>query len=689
MKLDDEIFHSVGAYVDADFFKMFTYEFIHGSAEALTDKNKIIISDKLAIKYFGSENAVNKVISHLVNANLKKEFEVVGVYKMPKENSSFDDDLYALYENYWDVSPELETGASWKMRNTVFVLVPDAARVATVEQHLQPYAENNNKVREDFLIQRFKLDAFDGMAVRDVANNVPSSLTREATPLSAVIGCAVNGILVLLIACFNLTNTAIALSSKRLKEIGIRKVMGSKRVQLILQYIGETLVICFIALLFGIALAETFLLPSFNQLWPYMKLESDYFGKPDFLIFMVGILFFTGVVAGSYPALYVSKFQPTAILKGKLQFGGNNFVTYILLGTQLILSLAGIVCAFAFVDNAKYQRDFDLGFNKDGVISSYVDGRLEYEAFRNALAGNPDIISISGTPHHVNSSFYNDPVAYEGQEIETNILDAGDDYVKTVGMTLLEGRDFTKDSETDRKESVLVTQEFVRQYGWDKPIGKQIIWMDTVKLYVVGVIKDVYSLWEPLEPMMVRYAAPDKVNYIVVHTTPDKLNAVNAYMEQTWKATFPNRLYASRFLNAGAVEAGNVNKNILIMFVFQGIVSLLLSITGLYTLVSLNIIKRLKEIGMRKIMGASIANISRIINTQFSFIVMIACLAGAYLGASLSDLLMRSIWEHSKRTTLISMIISCVVLIVVCVLSVAYKTYQTARMNPVDVLRSE
>lgn len=689
IQIGDEMFGTNSAYIDADFFKMFTVEFIHGSAAAMTDKSKVVISDQLATRYFGNENPIGKAITHLVRSDLKKEYEIVGVYKLPKTNSSFDEDLFALYDNYWDVSAEFENGANWKMRNALFVYVTNPDRIGAIEQQLKPYIENNNKVREDFLVQEFRLDQLKGMAVRDEVTNRPGTITRQASPLSAVIGCAVMGVIMLLIACFNLTNTSIALSSMRLKEIGIRKVMGSMRKQLIMQFIGETMVICFIALLLGLALADSFLLPSFNQLWPYMKLEANYFEKPEFLMVIIGVLFFAGLVAGSYPAFYVSKFQPTAILKGKQQFGGNGIATYIFLGAQLVFSLAAIVCSVAFVDNARFQRDFDMGFNKDGVIYTFVDNRSEFETYRNSLAGNTDILSISGSPNHVHSNYYNDPIKHESQEIETNIMDVGDDYMKTVGMTLLEGRDFVKDSETDRKESVIVTEELVRKFGWDKPLGKEIIWMDTVKLYVVGVAKDIYSLWEPLEPMMVRYANPEKVNYLIVNAKFDKVQDVNSFMEKQWKATFPNRLYSPRYMNSGAIEANQVNKNILIMFLFEGGVALLLSITGLFTLVSLNIIKRMKEIGVRKVLGASVANISRIINTQFVIILVIACLIGAYGGMSMSDLLMGSIWDHHRSPTVITAVLSCILLIAACVLSVAVKTYKTAKMNPVDVLRSE
>ncbi|HEY3402472.1 MAG TPA: ABC transporter permease, partial [Ohtaekwangia sp.] len=592
MRAGNEIFKTNSAYVDIDFFRMFTFDFIHGSAEDLTDKRKIVISDELALKYYGNTNAVGKILTYLPGNTDQQEFEVVGVYVLPPINSSFNRDLYGLYENYLATSPQLKESTNWKDMNTLFVFIPDERKVASVEKQINVYTENNNTAQDEFSIQEFKLDRFQGMASRDAQVNRPGRQTRGGHPVAANISLIVLSVLILIIACFNLANTAIALSQKRLKEIGLRKMMGSVRSQLIFQYINETLIICFVALIVGLWLADAVLLPSFNALWPFMKLETHYLDKPDFLFFMIGVLSLTGFLAGSYPAFYISKFNPVQILKGKLQFGGNNVVTYFLLCAQLVLSLCGIVCGFAFADNARWQAAFDNGFSEDTGIITYVDSYAEYEVFRNALSGNKDIVSVSGSPQDMLSGFDHGQVLHRGQEVESIILHAGDDYLKTTGMTLLQGRDFIRGSDIDRRESVIVTEEFVRLYGWDNPLGKQVIMKDTLKFYVVGVAQDVYSVWEPLEPMMIRYA-PDEVNYVLVKTTEGKVAEVDAFMKAKWKATFPNRLYESRFMNSGNAEAEMVNKGLLSVFFFLGAVALLLSAAGLFTLVSLNIIKRM------------------------------------------------------------------------------------------------
>jgi len=563
--------------------------------------------------------------------------------------------------------------------------------VSSIQEQLKQYVSNNNTIREDFIIKYFLVEPFVGMAVRDSYADKNGTWTRDGSPLAAVIGIGLMGLFVLLIAIFNLTNTAIAISSRRLKEIGIRKVMGSMRKDLIAQFIGETTVICFVALLLGVVIAEAFLLPAFNKLWPDFNMVTDYFGRPNFMIFMVVTLILTSLLAGSYPAFYISKFEPASILKGTLKFGGTNLFTRVLLCLQFAISLAGIVCSFAFTDNATFQRNFDMGFDRKGVIFTSVNGRSEYETYRNALAENPDIVSITGTQTHLYASGFNDPIKHEDKEIEVDILDVSADYLDVLDIDLKEGRNFEPESATDRKESVIITEGLAKQLNMTKPIGKEIIWLDTVKYFVVGVVADIYNngLWEKMDPVMFRYADKNKVNHILVKADAAKLLAINKFMEEKWKAIFPDKLYDSDLMDDEMIEADTVNRNLVKMFTFLGIVALLLSITGLFTLVSLNIIKKMKEIGMRKVLGASTWNITAIINREFIIILFLSSILGAALGWSLSSVFMESIWDYYQNVSITSMIISAAILFVASVLSIGYKIYKTTRLNPSHVLRDE
>lgn len=462
------------------------------------------------------------------------------------------------------------------------------------------------------------------------------------------------------------------------------------RQQLIFQFLGETLFICVIALLVGLLFGEV-LIGAWNQLWEYMKLESNYLDNTGFLIFLGAITIITALLSGGYPAFYISRFEPVSILKGTFKFGGTNWFTKFLLILQYKISLLAIIFAFAFYGNSVYQENFDIGFNPNNVIVAYVNDQSEYETYKNAIAANKDATMVSGTQHGIFSGGYNDPIKFEDKELEVDIIDVGDDYVKTMDLEIIKGRDFRKDSETDRKESIIVTERLAKSFGWDDPIGKEVIWMDTVKLYVVGVIKDIYTngLWREMDPLMLRMTTPDKYTQVVASMPIEKVKDVNKFMEAEWKKIFPNRLYNGRIINEGMVEAVMVNKNIVKMFGFLGLVALIMSATGLFTLVSLNIIKKMKEIGVRKVLGASIGNITRIINTQFVIMLLIASILGCAASYYTVDMLMSSIWKYYQATTVVTFVLSVSVMFVISAVAIGYKVFSAASMNPVKTLRTE
>jgi ABC-type antimicrobial peptide transport system permease subunit len=495
----------------------------------------------------------------------------------------------------------------------------------------------------------------------------------------------------LLIACFNLTNTTIAISARRLKEIGIRKVMGSARIQLVIQFIGETTFICLLALIAGLGIAD-FLVAGWNLMTSnFIHLETDYLGSPGFFLFLCAVLLLTGILAGSYPAFYISKFTPVTVLKGKLKFGGTNYFTRILLGLQFSISLISIVSAIGFLQNAQYQKDYDLGFDVRGAIVARVNDRGEFEIYRNALNDNPLVLSIAGAQSGIFSNPTHEPVKHDSRQVEVDIIEVGDNYLNTMDLKLKEGRDFIKDSETDLRESVIITEKMANLFNWQDPIGKEIIWKDSVKLYVVGVIGDVYTrgLWQEMEPMMIRYVHPDRYNQIVVSTKAEHVSEVNAYMDEQWSKVFPDRLYNGFRMDNILQQVSVLNTSIMYGYVFLGAIALLLSVTGLYTLVSLSIIRRMKEIGIRKIVGASVANITRVVNTEFVVILAIASVMGSWAGFNWCNTIMSTIWKYHQGVNVLTFITAVGLLFTVSFLAIGYKIFSIATMNPVKTLRDE
>lgn len=689
-KKGDDLFKANLAYVDPEFFQLFSFEFIAGNDQDLKDKTNVFISEEVAVRLFNTpQEAFGKSITQVYGTELK-EVKIAGVFMDPPMNSTFyrkGGSAYFHFENGKDENPSLAEN-NWKQEATIFIQINDASRLKAVHDQLQAYIPNNNKVREDFQVKEFALDPFTTMAHRDRDEDIKAS-TWQAPPLSAIVGSAIMGLLVLLIACFNLTNTAIAISSRRLKEIGIRKVMGSVRIQLIVQFISETTVICFFALLVGLGLADI-LIEGWN-LMTANNIHIDPHYSFKFIAFLVSILLFTGILAGSYPAFYISKFNPVNILKGKLQFGGTNTFTRTLLGLQFAISMITIVGAIGFFQNAKYQKDYDLGFDVRGSIVAWINSKNEFENYRNALQQNPDILSVAGASEGIFATQAREAVKFESKQAEVDAIAVGDNYLKTMDLKLIDGRDFIKDSEADRRESIIVTQKMADLFGWKEAVGKEVIWKDSVKLFVVGVVKDVYTggLWKEMEPMMIRYVLPEQYNQIVISTTENKLASVNAFMNKQWNETFPNRLYNGYMLSADLQHVTDLGMSIVYGYGFLGVVALLLSITGLFSLVSLNIVKRMKEIGVRKVLGASVQNIMRVINMEFIIILAVASCFGCWAGLAWSNAIMSTIWKYYQGVNGFTFAIAIVVLFAASLITIGYKVFSVANMNPVKTLRDE
>ena len=691
-KRGDDLFPSQVSYVNPDFFQMFSFDFITGTPSSIKDKNSVLIDETMAVRLFHSpQEALGKTITQVLGADLK-EVKIAGVFKDQPMNSSFykrNGSAFMNFENYKDEYPSAPEN-DWRQLGSLYIQIKDASRVSNVYNQLQPYTKNNNEVREDFQLAELTLDPFVTMAAQDRDGDIRAQ-TWGAPPQSAVIGSVIMGGLILLIACFNLTNSAIAISSRRLKEIGIRKVMGSVRRQLIIQFIGETAFVCLLALVVALALTD-FMIEGWNMMTGNnIHLEAHYFNKPTFVVFITGLLFITAVLAGSYPAFYITKFHPLNILKGKLTLGGTNYFTRILLGLQFSISLISIVSAIGFFQNARYQREYDLGFDVRGSVIVPVNNQSEFDTYHNALQHYPEILSMAGAKSSIGSFRMHEAVKYESKQSEVDIIEVGDDYLKTLDLKLVNGRDFIRNSDTDLKESVIITENMAELFKWTNPLGKEITWRDSINLYVVGVVKDIYTqgLWRDRDAMMIRYTKPDQFSQIIVNAKAENLASINDDMKTEWNKIFPNRLYPGRVLASDLQEVDRLNMSIVYGYGFLGSIALLLSATGLFSLLSLNIVKRLKEIGVRKILGASVLNIVRIINTEFIIILLIASALGSWAGYAWSATIMGTIWRYYQGVNAITLMIAVSITLVISGLIIGYKIYSVSIMDPVKTLKDE
>ncbi|MDX1410176.1 MAG: FtsX-like permease family protein, partial [Saprospiraceae bacterium] len=334
----------------------------------------------------------------------------------------------------------------------------------------------------------------------------------------------------------------------------------------------------------------------------------------------------------------------------------------------------------------------DMGFDMQSVVYAFVKDDAGYRAMRNEMAAHSEVVSMAGSYNSVTRSWYTDPIKYESTELDVDVLDIGSGYLDVIGATIVEGRDFIDKSQTDVERSAIVNQELVRLLGWEDPIGKRFLLRDTVELFVVGVVRDIYvdgALWEPLDPMVMRYVQEPSYRYFSLRTNLSDLTRVKTIMDEKWKEIFPEELSTVTFMEEERSNSALVNRNIRTLFLFLGAVAIILSAIGLFSLVSLNINKRLKELGVRKVLGASVGHLTMKISREFLIILLIAGVLGSAAGYFLSNSLMSSIWSIYVPIGVSVLVISLLIMLVVSGLTIGGRVIRAASVNPADILRDE
>lgn len=688
-KVGDDLFYTWVAGVDPIFFETFTVDLLSGDKSLIKDKRTIFISTEIREKHFpDNEHPIGEIITY-INGDKRIEFKVGGIFKKPPLNTSFFSEAYVHYDNVIDIEGWDEN--NWAIFNTTFVTVNKPEDLPKIEEQLQSYVEIQNRAKEDYKVNHYYLDPFEGMAVRAEKEDIWYHWFNQSLPIAAAIAPGIMAILILLIACFNFTNTSIAIANRRIKEIGIRKVMGSSKKQLVAQFLGENILLTFFGLLVGLLIA-VFLVPAYSAMWPFLDIRLSLTENIEFLGFLVALLFVTGIIAGSYPAFYVSGFQSSSILRGSVKFSGTNSFTRVLLTLQYAISLMAIVSGFIFTQNAEYQKNYDMGFKMESVVFAFIKNEDGFTAMRNELSGSSMIREIAGSKHCATSSRYRDPILFESSELDVSLLDIGVNYLSTIGATIISGRNFIENSQTDVESSVIINEELVRTFGWEKPIGKRIILRDTVELFVVGVVKDMYidgELWNPIEPMLLRYVTQKDYRFISAKVEIGDIKAVKELMDEKYTKIFPDELSPVRYMEDEKAESAEINTNLKVVFIFLGAVAVVLSAIGLFSLVSLNIIKRMKEIGVRKVLGASVGNIVKNISKEFVIILSIASVLGSVGGYYLAEMLMASIWTYYVPIGGAAFGLSIFILFLVSGITIGGKVIRTASINPVYTLRDE
>jgi putative ABC transport system permease protein len=499
-RIGDDMFQRQLAYAEPAFTRLFTFERLSGSL-SLEDKSTILISDELALTWFNTRNAVGKPVTQVINGE-PRELIVGGVYKKFPMNSSFRFDLLTSYDNYFpDPAQRSTIENNWARWATTFLFLKDKSLADHLPKQLEQYIKTQNEARPDLKIHSFYVESFVGMSDRAIKQRNQGHWFGGPMPPAAVIAPFAMAGFLLLVACFNFMNNTIAIAGNRIKEIGIRKVIGGRRKELVIQFLSETMIFCLIAMLVALGLAEYFT-AGWNSMWSGVEMAITYRNNTSLILAIATLMVFTALLAGGYPAFYISAFKPIQILRGTTRFTGANLLTKSLLVFQFSISLAAVIFAIAFYFNSKFQKEYDLGYSWRSVIQVPVTDEQQFEQLRNSLQSNANILAMAGTEHHIYSGSYSVAASFENKvKSEVDVLNVSDEYFDAVNVRLIAGRNFRKDQASDLRDGLIVNEEFVRQFNLgNDAIGKRITFNDTTNLFITGVVKDVYlaALFEPL-----------------------------------------------------------------------------------------------------------------------------------------------------------------------------------------------
>lgn len=691
IKKGNEVFDQDALFADSNFFSVFTFPLLEGNpATALKDLNSVVLSEEVAKKYFGNQKALGKFLDLKVNDTFRT-FSVTGVTKMSPQNSSIK--IQMLLPMAFNRS--LDDDKQWFnfFLNTFFVLRPGADVKVTEAKIAKAFAiDSKDQLKEMQDKYGFKDKtkfSLQPMLQMHTSTDYPADngLSDASNPMYSYILSGI-ALFIMLIACINFINLTVARSLKRAKEIGIRKVVGGKRKQLIAQFLGESFILSFIAFLFAVVLVML-VLPFFNTV-ANKALSFSYLFDAGLVAGYVGIFIVTSLLAGFYPALVLSGFNPVQSLYNRQKFAGKNYLSKGLVVLQFTLATFLIIATITIYSQFDYLMHYDLGYNDKNVAVVKL-GRVKgdkYNLFKNQLLQSPAIKSVSadqggfwGTMAHINN----------GKEISFNIKHIDEDYLPLFEINMVQGRNFSKQYLSDSVESVLVNEAFVKEAGWKKPIGQVVDFFYNNKKYnVIGVVKNYnfQSLNQKIGPQLFSMKPDYPFGDVFIKVKDGRTADALGFIQKAHKAVFPFMPYQYAFKDADNARQYESEAKWKQIISFGAVLTIFISCIGLFGLATLSAERRKKEIGIRKVLGASVQGIvTKLSNDFLKLVILSAIIASPVAWWAMSKWLE----NYAYRIAINGWIFffATILVLVIALVTVSYQSIKAAVSNPVAALRSE
>ena len=678
-------------FADNNFFTVFSMPLVAGDPKTvLANVNSIVLTEEVAEKYFNTKDAVGKTMELKIGDNFEKLI-VSGVAKKCPQNSSIQ---------FGAVIPfELQVTRGWTDKEwlgfymNTFVLLHEKSDYRTVVPKLNQVfktksAEEISKIKDFDQKISFSLQPFLDIHLDSETSDLRNGLGRGSSPIYSYILSGI-AIFILLIACINFVNLTVARSLKRAKEIGIRKVVGSQRKQLMYQFLGESFLLSFIAFFFAIVLTLT-VLPTFNELankqlsLSYLldiKLVSGYFA-----LFLV-----TGLVAGFYPALVLSGFSPAQTLYNRTRLTQKNYLTKGLVVFQFALSVCLVIGTIVIYSQFEYLTNKDLGYNDKNLMSFSLGRGRSGEQYLNVVKEELETIAGIEKVGAFNGNYNGTLADIETGKIDFGYIGVDDDFLKTLEIPIIKGRNFSKSFPSDPVQSVVVNEAFVKKAGWANPVGKEINfeWKNQ-KVTVIGVVKNYHyaSLKDTIKPLLMTQDPNYGKSTLFLKLADGNTVETVKKVEKIFRKYIPFMPFEYQFEDAKNLKRYESEAKWKEMITLAAMLSIFVSCIGLFGLATFNAETRVKEIGIRKVLGASAASIAALLSSDFIKLVLVAIVVALPFSYYAVDTWLRD-FPYRIAISWWYFVAAALLAISVAILTVGYQSLKTALMDPAKSLRSE
>jgi putative ABC transport system permease protein len=677
-------------WVGSETFDIFSVPFLSGDPEtALDEPASIVLSQRAAKKYFGDADPMGKTLT----VNERFEFKVTGVFNDMPANSHFVMDAIVPYETYFQITNNDIT--SWRSNfSYTYFLLQEGADPEVMENKIGPLIER--PLYQATGIEEPQPKYFFIQPMTEI--HLHSQLMQEIGPnnnIKYIILFSSVAFLILFIACINYMNLATARSLRRGKEVGMRKVVGAQKGQLIVQFLGESVAMAVMAMIFALVMVVG-ALPAFNSLVE-RQLGLNPVQNPQLFVGLVIVTLFVGLFAGSYPAMRMSGFKPISVLGGSFTRGAKgSSLRNVLVLVQFSITIFLIICTMAVRDQLKFIKSVDVGYAKEQIITLPARGRSvgqNMQPIKTELLKYPDIVAVSASarlPNNIDTFTSRD---WTGRNLEEPIAifynTADYDFVDLFGLQIVQGRNFSKDFPSDTAGAFLVNETAVKVAEWDSPIGRKFEHWNGAKGEIVGIIKDFHlrSLHSPIEPVYI-FLNPGNFSNISIKMSATNISATIEHVEGVLKKFAPSMPFSYSFFDEVFERAYFTEQRMGRVFGAFAILAIFIACLGLFGLTTFAAEQRTKEIGIRKVLGASDSRIFVLLSKEFIRWVLLANLIAWPIAYYTMNKWLEN-FAYRIQIGVVAFLISGATALLIAYLTVSYQSIKSARTNPVTSLRYE